>query len=106
MQRGRRIFYDKLTGNVILEKGERGESTGFFQETTVEEDFASYKVLAERVRETVGCLELEYGQYAQDFTSCNGYRIKPETGEIEFSYPDPNQPEKPPVYRKPLSEDC
>lgn len=101
MQIGRRIYFDKATGNVIVDTGERG---GHVIETTVEHDFEVYTVLAERVRETVGVLELEYGQYAQDFESCNGYRVNPETIELEFSYPDPNDPEAPPVYQAPLSE--
>lgn len=97
---GRRIYYDKTTGNVIVDTG---EIAGFFRETTVEEDFMRYKDLAERVRETVGYLQLEYGQFAQDFAECDGYRVNPETLGIEFSYPNPSVPEEPPVYRKPLS---
>ncbi len=97
---GRRIYYEKSTGNVILDTGER---SGHVRETTVDEDFASYVALVERVREAVDHIQLEYGQYAQDFAECNGYRIDPETEEIEFSYPDPNEQEQPPVCRKPLS---
>ena len=51
-------------------------------------------------------IQLEYGQYAQDFATCNGYRVNPDTLELEFSYPDPSQPEpQEPVYQKPLSEE-
>lgn len=104
-QIGRRIYYEKLTGNIILDTGER---EGYVVECTVEQDFQIYKALSdsERNLETVGIIQLEYGQYAQDFMECNGYRINPDTSEIEFSYPDPNQslPQEP-VYRKPLSEE-
>jgi len=103
MQVGRKIYFDKLTGNVLVDTGER---QGNVVETTQEQDFEVYTVLAERVPETVGCIQLEYGQYAQDFASCNGYRVNPETLQLEFSYPDPQNPEsQEPVYRKPLSEE-
>lgn len=101
-QIGRRIYFDKLTGNVILDTGER---SGHVVETTIDQDFQTYTALTERVRETVGVIQLDYGQYAQDFAECNGYRVNVETGQLEFSYPNPNEPEAPPVYQKPLSEE-
>lgn len=102
MQIGRKIYFDKLTGNILADTGERH---GFVRETSTEEDFQTYQALAERVPETVGVLHLGYGQYAQDFAECDGYRINPETEKVEFSYPDPNQEEpQEPVYQKPLSE--
>ena len=101
MQVGSRIYFDKTTGNVILHVWER--SGGVF-ETTVDSDFIRYTALAERVPETVGHIQLEYGQYAQDFAECNGFRVNPETLALEFSYPDPNLPEQPTVYQKSLTE--
>ena len=103
MQIGRRIYYDIATGNVIVDTGER---KGNVVETTNEQDFAAYAALAERVPETVGHIELEYGQYAQDFADSDGYRVNPVTQELEFTYPDPNDPDPPeePVYQEPLSE--
>lgn len=102
MDIGRKIYYEKLTGNIILDTGER---QGSVVETTTEQDFQTYTALAERVSETVGVIQLEYGQYAQDFMSCNGYRVNPDTLQLEFSYPDPSQPEpQEPVYQAPLSE--
>lgn len=99
---GRRIYFDLSTGNVLVDTGERA---GFIVQATVEQDIATYKALSERNRETFDYIELEYGQYAADFQSCNGYRINPETKQLEFSYPDPNEPDAPPVYQKPLSEE-
>lgn len=104
MNIGRRIYYDKATGNVILDTGER---SGSVVETTIEQDFAAYVALAERVPETVGWIQLEYGQFSQDFASCSGYAVDvsgPEP-ELVFSYTDPEDPEAPPVYQKPLSEE-
>lgn len=102
MKIGRRIYYDVATGNVIVDTGER---QGFVKPTTVEQDIQAYKALSERNRETFDYIELEYGAYAQDFAECNGYRVNPETKQLEFSYPDPNEPDAPPVYQKPLSEE-
>lgn len=102
MEIGRRIYFEKPTGNVILDTGER---SGNVRETTVAEDFASYVALAARVPETVDYVQLAYGQYAQDFAECDGYRVDPETKTLEFSYPDPGQPEAPPAYRAPLSSE-
>ena len=100
---GRKVYYDILTGMVLVDTGEK---FGHVRETTMEEDFKTYKALSERNPETIGMIQLEYGQYAQDFRECNGYRINPETRQIEFSYPDPSQPEpQDPVYQKPLSEE-
>ncbi len=104
MQIGRKIYYEKATGNVLVDTGER---QGSVIETTQEQDFETYQALAERVPETVGYIQLEYGEYAQDFAQCNGYKINPGTKELEFSYPDPNEPGEPqePAYQKPLTKE-
>ncbi len=101
MKIGRKIFYDLISGNVIIDTGER---QGSVVATTIEQDVASYTVLSERNPETFAVIELPFGQYAQDFAQCNGYKVNVETGELEFSYPDPNQPVEEPVYVKPLTE--
>lgn len=96
----RRIFYDRITGNKLVEQGFKYYMTP----TTVEQDIASHTVLSDRNRDSFDFIEIEFDQYAQDFAECNGYRVNPETKELEFSYPDPNEPTAPPVYQKPLSE--
>lgn len=103
MQIGRKIYYDLATGSVIQDTGER---SGNVVETTIEQDFAAYAALAERVPETVGVLELEYGERAQDFAACSGYMVDVlgDTPTLIFTYPDPQSPEAPSVYRPPLSE--
>lgn len=102
MQIGRKIYYDKITGNIIVDTGDR---EGSVVETTIEWDYQAYTALAERTPETVGMIQLKYGQYWQDFMECNGYRINLDTLQIEFSYPDPNNPAQEPIYQKPLSEE-
>jgi len=101
MNIGRKIYFLISAGNVILDTGER---VGHVIETTFEQDFESYVELAERIPETVGVLKLEYGQYTEDFTKSNGFRVNPTTLELEFSYSDPREPEKSPVYQMPLTE--
>jgi len=100
MKIGRKIYYDNRTGIVVVNTGERIEE----RETTEEEDFAGFVELAERTKETIGVIKLEYGQYGEEFNSHNGYKINLDTLKIEFSYPDPSEPEKPPVFKKPLTE--
>lgn len=102
MEIGRKIFYEKETGNVILDTGER---QGSVIPTTIEQDIQAFFVLSERNRDSFDYIKLEYGQYSQDFAESNGYRINIKTKEIEFSYPDPNEPETPLVFRKPLSQE-
>lgn len=99
---GRRLYFEVATGNILVDTGEK---IGYVVQTTVEKDIAAYKVLSERNRNTFDYIELPYGAYAQDFAECNGYRVNPETKQLEFSYPDPNQPEAPQVFRKPLTEE-
>lgn len=102
MNIGMKIYYDKLTGNVIVNTGER---SGYVVETTIEQDFATYSALLERVPETVGMIKLEYGAYAADYEE-GGFitRIDLETMEPLFSYADPIDPETPQEPRPALSK--
>jgi len=103
MQIGRRIYFDTTTGNIIQDTGER---YGDVIETTQEQDFAAYVSLAERVPETVGMLQLEYGQYKQDFIECSGYRVDVSGDEpkLLFLFPDGTEEPEIPIYLPPLSE--
>jgi hypothetical protein len=71
MNIGRKIYFDKSTGNVLVDTGER---SGNVVETTQEQDFASYLALAERVPSTVGVITLPYGQDLDKFGSY-AYRV-------------------------------
>ena len=93
----RRFYYDS-NGHIFFE-------TNVYGETTIEQEIATFKPLSERNRDTFDVLEIPFGQYAEDFAQCNGYRVNPETLELEFSYPDPNETEQQEqVYQKPLTE--
>ncbi|MEK3838447.1 MULTISPECIES: hypothetical protein [unclassified Paenibacillus] len=81
MNIGRKIYYEKSTGNVLVDTGER---SGDVIETTQEQDFESFKLLVQRVPESVGVIKLGYGQYGEDFAAASGYRINLDTEELEF----------------------
>lgn len=98
---GKRIYYLNATGEVIVLIGDR---SGIVAPTTIEEDMQDYKVLSELNTDAFSYLELEYGQYDQDFAECTSYRVNPETKTLEFSYPDPNEPSVEQPYQAPLSE--
>lgn len=102
MRVGKRIYYDVVTGTVIQETSER---QGSVTNTTIEYDITIFKTLFERMRNTFDVLELEYGQYAQDFSDCFDYRVNIETKTLEFNYDKPKETEEVDLnYITPLSE--
>lgn len=101
MEIGVKIYYDKQTGNVIVPIG---EMSGDVVETTKEQDFAAYKTLSERVPETVGLVQLEYGAYRSDYRAGGVItRIDLETLTPLFTYPDAQEPETPAAPQPALS---
>lgn len=94
-----KIYYDKVTGEVVW-------GVSYNQDIIVDfdHDFSTMKVLNEREKESMELMLLHDGQFSQDFSECNGYRVNVTTQTLEFSYPDPNEPELPPIYQKPLSK--
>lgn len=80
---GKKIYYDIATGDVLVDTGER---IGSVTETTIDQDIATYKALNERVRESFDVIQLNYGDYSQEFIDSKSYRINPATKEIEFNY--------------------
>lgn len=104
MKIGSKIYYDKETGQVIWIIGER---SGDVIETTRDQDFKAYTALSERVSETVGLLQLEYGDYEADYDEGGVIiRIDLETMEPLFTYPEPEpvDPETPQEPRPALSK--
>lgn len=88
MQIGRKIYYELLTGDSILVTPEKTNGSN----TTKEQDFAIYNVLSARNPESVGVIQLEYGQYSSDFQTANSIKVDLETGSLLFSYPVFEQP--------------
>ncbi|WP_201264968.1 hypothetical protein [Brevibacillus reuszeri] len=99
---GRRIYADKTSGAVLADTGEPIVYSPLGR-PSIESDFEAFYVLQGRDPESVIILELEPGQYAEDFAQADGYRVNPETLTLEFSYRDPNNPETPPVPTPPLT---
>ncbi|WP_051236299.1 hypothetical protein [Paenibacillus pinihumi] len=81
MEIGRKLYYDRSSGDVIVDTGQRA---GSVVPTTVEQDYAAYRALAVRLPDTVGLLQLGYGDYGQDFAECIGYRVDPDTEQVLF----------------------
>ena len=96
----RRIYYDKTTGNKLVEVGYQGF---VITPSTIEKDISDYPILSERNRDSFDVLELSFEDYSHDFAECNGYRVNVDTKELEFSCPDPNEPDAPQVFVKPLT---
>ena len=87
-QIGRKIYYELQTGDVVLVVPEKFSGI----ETNKEQDFAMYETLSIRNPETVGVVELEYGQYSSDFQTCNSVRVDLASGDLLFNYPIFEQP--------------
>ncbi|WP_068784111.1 hypothetical protein [Paenibacillus phocaensis] len=102
------IYYDKAIGSVLYDSGEPHIfGLDNYEEIRIGLDYTNIKTLSERNRETIGELHLELGQYKQDFIACSGYRVNPDTQELEFTYTEPGQSGEEPqelVYQPPLSE--
>ena len=99
---GRTIFYDVQTGGVLVDTGER---SGNVVPTTIEQNIQVYKALNERNRNTFDYIELEYGQYREDFLCATSYRVNPKTKELVFSYDKIEEDEEmEPIYQEPLTE--
>lgn len=101
MKIGRKLYFDKSTGEIITDTGER---QGAVIKTTIEQDIAAYKALFERNRDTFDVLELTYGRYTNDFASAKSYRVNPTTKELEFSEVALSEPSLPPISQPPLIE--
>lgn len=87
---GRKIYYELTTGDVILIIPEKHSINAI--NTTKEQDFAMYDVLAARNPESVGVIQLEYGQYSAEFQSARSVKVDIETGELLFEYPKYDPP--------------
>lgn len=81
VQIGRKIYYEKSNGVVIWDKG---EMAGDVRETTLEEDKEVMPILTLIDSNQLGVKQLNYGELAENFINCKGYRINPITEEVEF----------------------
>ena len=71
---GTKIYYLKSNGNIIFENG---DCRGFVVESREEEDFENYEKLKEYNRESVGVLQLKYGELNRllEQNKANSYKV-------------------------------
>lgn len=81
MQIGRKIYYEKTNGVIIWDKG---EMEGDVRETTFEEDCGVMPVLTLIDSNQLGILQLNFGDYQEEFLTCRGCKINPITNLPEF----------------------
>lgn len=90
---GKRIYYLKVDGRVILDTG---EAEGWVLPTTTEDDWRIYSELNKYNKNEVDYIELKWGEFKTEFAECTSYRVNPNTKELEFDYtPVPDPPEVP-----------
>lgn len=97
---GRKIFYDNVNGNIILDKGEMQD--GVIEET-IDEIISKFTALSERNRDTFDVLELPYGAYESDFLEGRLIGVNLETKEPLFEYHNSDNPSEPIIPDKPFS---
>lgn len=73
---GRKIYYDKLTGNVLVVTG---EMQGNVRETTIEEDFVVYPQLIGKDPATIDFIQLSFGERANEFANIGSMHVDPIT---------------------------
>ena len=90
---GKRIYYLKVDGRVILDTG---EAEGWVNKTTPEQDWEIYTDLQKYSKTEVDYVELQFGELKTEFAECTSYRVNPSTKELEFDYtPAPEPPDVP-----------
>ena len=90
---GKRIYYLKVDGRVILDTG---EAEGWVNQTTTEDDWRIYSELSKYNKSEVDFIELQFGEFKTEFAECTSYRVNVDTKTLEFDYtPVPPSPEVP-----------
>lgn len=90
---GKRIYYLKLDGRVILDTG---EAEGWVNPTTTEDDWRIYSELSKYNKTEVDFIELQFCEFKTEFAECTSYRVNVDTKQLEFDYtPVPDPPEVP-----------
>ena len=71
-QIGRRVYYNKLTGEILTDTGER---EGEVVETTIDDDFNFFPGLTGRTLNDTGVIELEYGELRERIEGRESWRV-------------------------------
>jgi len=88
-QIGRRIYFEKATGKYIVDTGERAGS--LVRESTFDEDFELYTNLKIYDKDQVDYVQLEYGQYRDQFAVARDIQVDPLTKKLTFDVSDEQQ---------------
>lgn len=92
-QIGTKVYYCNTTGNVIKIIG---DMQGFIKVTNFEEDYEIYAELKERDKQSVGLIQLKFGEYSNLAKNSTGAKVNIDTKELEFTYgPLPEMPQPP-----------
>lgn len=83
LQIGRKIYYEKMSGNVLVDTGER---FGDVFETTKELEFSVYPQLMGKDPTTIDFIQLAYGERYAEFLNMGSLHIDPVT-KILTIYP-------------------
>ena len=90
---GKRIYYLKVDGRVILDTG---EAEGWVNPTTTEQDWEIYSELSKYNKSEVDFIELQFGELRTEFAECTSYKVNVDTKTLEFDYtPKPEPPDVP-----------
>ena len=90
---GKRIYYLKVDGRVILDTG---EAEGWVNPTTSEDDWRIYSELSKYNKSEVDFIELQFGEFKTEFAECTSFKIDVATRKPVFEYGEkPNPPEIP-----------
>ena len=77
MEIGKRIYYDKVTGNIILDTD---KMNGNVENVTIQSDFEIYPELKNRTLENTGIIQLAYGERGTEFSNMGSMRV--ENGQL------------------------
>lgn len=98
---GKRIYYLKVDGRVVLDTG---EAEGWVNPTTTEDDWRIYTELSKYNKTEVDFIELQFGEFKTEFAECTSYRVNIETKTLEFDYtpipPAPDVPHTPTIHER------
>lgn len=98
---GRIVFYDVDNGQILIIVP---SMKGMAKPKTPEEYIANYSILKDRERSSFDYIQLEYGQYDQDFFESSSQMVDSETKELKFYFPDSDDGETEIQPQKPLTE--
>ena len=82
---GRKIYYDKDTGDEVLTIPEKHHEGAI--DTTKEQDFQVYSVLQNRDPDQINQLKIAYGDMRGDFERAKSWKVNPEKKDVIFDFP-------------------